>query len=191
MNEQQPDASCDSAWRLNQALDYQFFSSPDAFKYNDKLPSEGELPKWMQDELAEVNADPSLANDPTLALTLEECSRCKPGADISGKEVLLTSDGTLVRAGETGSVTPPASEVPLPSVPGLLPSMAPGLLPSMAPGLLPSMAPGPLPSVPAVTVPPTEIIVPGGPPPSAAIGSRSALSVMASLGVGAVLAFVS
>lgn len=175
MNEQQPDASCDAAWRLNQALDYQFFSSPDAFKYNDKLPSEGELPKWMQDELAEVNADPSLANDPTLALKLEECSRCKPGADISGKEVLLTSAGTLVRAGETGSVTPPASEVPLPSVPGLLPSMAPG----------------PLPSVPAVTVPPTEIIVPGGPPPSAAIGSRSALSVMASLGVGAVLAFVS
>lgn len=180
-SEQQPDARCDAAWKRNQALDYQFFSSPDAFKYNNLLAKEEDLPRWMQDELAAVKADPSLVNDPQLALTLEECSVCKPGADISGRAVLLTADGSLAPEGNGGELpaASPATETPIP-IPDVPVMPSPALAPILAPTLAPIPAPttgsgGPISS-------PAEIVIPGS-------SAHTALSTLFAL-VGGVLAFL-
>ena len=174
--EQSGDPSCDDAWKRQQALDYDAFSSPDAFKYSELLPPEDDLPQWLQSELNAVKTNPSPSDDLELPLKLEECSVCQPGRDISGKAVLLQADGALAPAGaeETPAAGTPTEtpDVPLPSPPSP-PEVGP-VVPADAPEAVASpVAPEPAmspvaPSV-EVTPAPVEVVIPGGSTASAAL----------------------
>ena len=136
--EQVGDASCDAAWKREQALDYEYFSSPDSFKYAGLLPAEENLPQWLQDELANVKGSPNPADDLELPLKLEECSVCRAGRDISGKAVILQADGALAPA---GAIEIPDSTDGSPAE-ALLPSGLPAVVPGRRPHRHPGRRPG-------------------------------------------------
>ena len=162
--EQVGDASCDAAWKREQALDYEYFSSPDSFKYAGLLPAEENLPQWLQDELANVKGSPNPADDLELPLKLEECSVCRAGRDISGKAVILQADGALAPAGaieipESTDGSP--AEGLLPSgLPAVVPIDAPAVVPIDIPAVVPAVAPEPEQAKPA-EIPSAVVVVPG------------------------------
>ena len=170
--EQVVDASCDAAWKRQQALDYEYFSSPDSFKYAGLLPAEEDLPQWLQDEVADVKGNPSPSDDLELPLKIQECSICRAGGrDISGNVVLLQADGALA---PSGAVEPsvPTAESPKEAVE--VPSEPPAVSPSV-----PAVAPGPEQLTPA-EVPSTEVVVPGAMPSDASTSVIALPSILLS-----------
>ncbi len=161
--EQVGDASCDAAWKREQALDYEYFSSPDSFKYAGLLPAEEDLPQWLRDELATVKGNPEPADDLELPLKLEECSVCQAGGrDISGNAVLLQADGALAPSGAVEPSFPTAESPAEATMPSELPDTS-TVVPAVEPAVAPAVAPGPGQVTPA-EVPPPEVVVPGATP---------------------------
>lgn len=81
--EQQANSTCDSAWRIKQASDYDFFSTQ-AFLYEGLLPQNPEeLPQWLQDEVQGLQNGSIAIDDTELEMTRAECSICDPSARIA------------------------------------------------------------------------------------------------------------
>ncbi len=185
--EQVVDASCDAAWKRQQALDYEYFSSPDSFKYAGLLPAEEDLPQWLRDEVADVKGNPSPSDDLELPLKIQECSICRAGGrDISGNVVLLQADGALAPSGAVEPSVPtaesPEEAVEVPSEPPAeSPEEAvevPSEPPAVSPGV-PAVAPGPEQLTPA-EVPSTEVVVPGAMPSDASTSVIALPSILLS-----------
>ena len=177
--EQVGDASCAAAWRREQALDYEYFSSPDSFKYAGLLPAEEALPQWLRDELANVKGNPNPADDLELPLKLEECSVCQAGGrDISGNAVLLQADGALAPSGAI-EVPGPAAESPA-TIPLEIPasSIAPAVVPAVAPAIVPALAPAPGQAIIPADVPSIEVVVPGVVPTDASLSVFALPSIL-------------
>ena len=130
--DQQTNTTCESLWKTQQALDYDFFSTQ-AFAYEGLLPPVGALPQWLQDEIKTVQNN-SESIDPTeMAMIWEECSTCaaqNPSAGLSGN----ASESLIPSGAPTPTVAAePVTAAITPVQPAMAPIIAPAVVPQSAP----------------------------------------------------------
>lgn len=137
--DQQTNATCESVWKTQQALDYDFFSTQ-AFAYEGLLPPVDALPQWLQDEIKTAqNVSESI--DPTeMAMIWEECSTCtaqNPSAGISGKAPEPSIPPAATAPAVAEEPVPVAVTIP----PVVITPVQPAIAPITTPITVPEIAP--------------------------------------------------